>query len=183
MSFKAYLDSIKAKTGKTAEDFQLLAIKKGLTNRADLMAWLKKDFDLGYGHGNLIAHLILHHGEAAPTKTDKLSGLFAGKKASWRKSYDVLAAKVAKFGEDVGVFPGGTYINLNRGEKKFAILQPSSADRFDIGIKLKGVKAAGRLEAAGSWNSMVTHRVRVSDPKEVDAEIIAWLKKAYAEVK
>jgi hypothetical protein len=26
---------------------------------------------------------------------------------------------------------------------------------------------------------MVTHRVRVSDTKEVDAELIAWLRRAY----
>ena len=150
-----------------------------MVNRADLMAWLKKEFDLGYGHANVIAHLILHHGEAAPTKTDRLSGLYSGKKIAWRKPYDALTAQAAKFGKDVGIFPGGTYINLNRGKKKFAILQPSSADRFDIGIKLKGVKAAGRLETAGSWNAMVTHRVRITDPEQVDAEITAWLKQAY----
>jgi hypothetical protein len=182
VSFKAYLDSIKEKTGKTAEDFRLLAVKKGLADRAGIMAWLKKEFGLGYGHAHLIAHLILHHGEAAPTKEDNLSALFAGKKAHWRKTYDSLTAKVAKFGKDVGIFPGGTYVNLNRGKKKFAILQPSAAERFDIGLKLKGVKASGRLEAAGSWNSMVTHRVRIGDPKEVDAEILAWLKQAYGAV-
>ncbi len=179
MSFKAYLDSIKEKTGNAPEDFRLLAIKKGLANRADLMAWLKKEFDLGYGHANVIAHLILHHGEAAPTKGDKLSGLFSGKKAQWRESYNALTAKVANFGKDVEISPGGTYINLTRSKKKFAILQPSSADRFDIGIKLKGIKASGRLEIAGSWNAMVTHRVRIADPKQIDAEIMNWLKQAY----
>jgi len=30
MSFQAYLDNIKAKTGKTADDFKKLAEKKGL---------------------------------------------------------------------------------------------------------------------------------------------------------
>ena len=72
-----------------------------------------------------------------------------------------------------------TYINVVRRGKKFAILQPSAAERFDIGIKLKGVKPTGRLEAAGSWNAMVTHRVRISDPKQIDKEVLAWLKQAY----
>jgi len=68
---------------------------------------------------------------------------------------------------------------LLRGNKKFAIVQPSSAERLDIGTKLKGVGAEGRLETAGSWNNMVTHRIRIAAPKEVDKEVLEWLKKAY----
>ena len=26
---------------------------------------------------------------------------------------------------------------------------------------------------------MVTHRVRISDPKQIDKEVLAWLKQAY----
>jgi hypothetical protein len=34
-----------------------------------------------------------------------------------------------------------------------AILQPSSVERLDIGVKLKGVRPEGRFEVAGSWTS------------------------------
>ena len=44
---------------------------------------------------------------------------------------------------------------------------------------VKGIAATDRLELAGSWNSMVTHRVRISDPIQVDDEVLAWLKQAY----
>jgi hypothetical protein len=37
----------------------------------------------------------------------------------------------------------------------------------------------GRLEAAGSFNSMCTHRIRVEDAAGVDAEVLRWLRKAY----
>ena len=59
------------------------------------------------------------------------------------------------------------------------IVEPATPERFDIGLKLKGVAPAGRLEPAGAWNAMVTHRVRVSDPKQIDAQVLAWLKLAY----
>ena len=75
--------------------------------------------------------------------------------------------------------PTNTYISLLRGSDKFGIVQPSAAERLDIGIKLKGVAPTERFEAAGSWNNMVTHRVRISDPEEMDAEVRAWLKQAY----
>jgi hypothetical protein len=58
-------------------------------------------------------------------------------------------------------------------------VQISSADRIDVGIKLKGAPPAERLEAAGSWNATVTHRVRIADAKQIDKHVLAWLKQAY----
>lgn len=63
MSFQAYLDNIKAKTGKTADDFKKLAEKKGFLQKGQLnpavkateiTKWLKADFDLGHGHAMAI---------------------------------------------------------------------------------------------------------------------------------
>ena len=58
MSFQAYLDNIKAKTGKTPEDFQVLAEKKGLLREGvktgQIGAWLKEEFGLGRGHAMAI---------------------------------------------------------------------------------------------------------------------------------
>lgn len=63
MSFQAYIDNIKTKTGKTPADFQQLAEAKGFlangelkkeTKAGDIVAWLKADFDLGHGHAMAI---------------------------------------------------------------------------------------------------------------------------------
>jgi hypothetical protein len=35
------------------------------------------------------------------------------------------------------------------------------------------------LEPSGSFNSMVSHRVRLDSGKGVDKELIGWLKQAY----
>lgn len=58
-------------------------------------------------------------------------------------------------------------------------IQPSTATRIDVGINLKGVEPAGRLEKSGSFNTMVSHRVRLSNAGEVDDELIGWLHGAY----
>jgi hypothetical protein len=177
-AFQSYLDNIKAKTGLTPADFRKLAKEKGLTKAGEVVAWLKQDFGLGYGHAGAIWQAIGHAEDVKASPEDKIAKLFAGQKSQWRKAYDALESKVRKFGTDVEVAPNMTYINLCRGTKKFAIVQ-ATVERLDIGIKLKGVKSTERLEAAGSWNAMVTHRVRVSDPKQIDAELLAWLKRAY----
>ena len=58
MSFQAYIDNIKSKTGKTPADFKKLAEKKGLlkpgVKAGEIVAWLKKDFELGHGHAMAI---------------------------------------------------------------------------------------------------------------------------------
>ena len=179
MSFQAYLDNIKAKTGKTADDFKAMAAEKSLTKTAEIIAWLKSDFGLGHGHAMAIVHLIVHQEHRNASPDDRVGKLFSGNKEKWRKSYDALIDQVTAFGPDVSVSAGQTYINLLRGEKKIAIVQPSSAERLDIGIKLKGVEASGRFEEAGAWNAMVTHRVRIARPEQIDREVINWLKMAY----
>ena len=58
MSFQAYLDTIKAKTGKSPEQLKAAAVKAGVYDPAmkatELVAWLKDEFDLGHGHSMAI---------------------------------------------------------------------------------------------------------------------------------
>jgi len=63
MSFQAYINNIKLKTGKTPEEFKKLAEAKGFLNDGQLVKtvkateitnWLKEDFDLGHGHAMAI---------------------------------------------------------------------------------------------------------------------------------
>ena len=179
MSFQAYLDNIKAKTGKTGEDFKAMAAEKDLTKAKEIVEWLKTDFGLGHGHAMAIVHLIVHEDVLNSGTDEKLDKLFSGTKSVWRKPYNDLVSAVITFGPDVSFSVGQTYVNLLRGGKKFAIVQPLSAERLDMGIKLPGVSAAGRFEDAGAWNSMVTHRVRINKPGKIDDELVSWLIHAY----
>jgi hypothetical protein len=115
-----------------------------------------------------------------PRKSDaeKIDRLFTGDKARWWKPYDKLLARIGKFGPDVSTDPTNTYISILRNGKKLAVVQVST-ERLDIGIKLKSMQPTERFEAAAAWNSMVTHRVRISEPDQIDKEVLAWLKQAY----
>jgi hypothetical protein len=177
--FQSYLDNIQAKTSKTPDYFRALAAEKGLVKSSEIVDWLKTDFGLGHGHASAIAHLIANTEEAPTSPDEQIAAHFAGKKAVWRAPYDALAARIMAFGSDVEIAPAKSYINLVRGARKFGIVQISAADRMDIGIKRKGVEPTERFEAAGSWNAMVTHRVRITDPAQIDAEVLAWLKLAH----
>jgi Domain of unknown function (DUF4287) len=59
LTYKAYIDNIRARTGKTPEDYRRLAEKKGLTEYGELLAWLKAECGLGHGHANAIILYIM----------------------------------------------------------------------------------------------------------------------------
>lgn len=179
MSFQAYLDTIYAKTGKTPADFTELAAQQNLTTHGELVAWLKWDFGLGHGHATTIATVILKPKDSQGSTDDRVDKLFAGKKAARRPTYDALAQVVPGLGPDVVLQPNQTYVNVLRGTRKFALVQPSSADHLDVGLKLKEIEPDGRLGTAEGWNAMVTQRVRVVHPEDIDAQLIAWLTRAY----
>jgi hypothetical protein len=178
VSYQAYLDNIHAKTGITPGDFLRQAGRKGLHTRAEIITWLKEDFTLGYGHANLVTALILHKDDAELTAEQAISAHFAGSRMRWRPVYDDLIDQLARLGKDVRAVPTQSYISLLRADRKFGIIQISNS-RLDIGIKLKGFPPAGRFAASGSWNAMVTHRVRITDPDQIDLQLLEWLRQPY----
>ena len=67
VSFKAYLDNIQAKTGKSPADFRQMAAEKGFAvaegivkgvKATQITDWLKADFGLGHGHAMAIVALL-----------------------------------------------------------------------------------------------------------------------------
>jgi len=60
MTYKAYIDNIRKKTGKGPEDYRAEAAKLGLSSHAELLKWLKSDCGLGHGHANAMILYIRH---------------------------------------------------------------------------------------------------------------------------
>ena len=63
MSFQTYIENIKAKTGKSPDDFKKLAEQKGFMQNGQLVKtikateitnWLIEEFELGHGHAMAI---------------------------------------------------------------------------------------------------------------------------------
>ena len=61
---------------------------------------------------------------------------YSGNKTDLRPIYDEIIDSVNKFGEDVEIAPKKSYVSLRRS-KQFAILQPSTKTRVDVGINLE----------------------------------------------
>lgn len=168
VSCAAYLDTIKARTGLDPEDFQPLALERGLlepgVKARRIKDWLKADFDLGQGRAMAVISILTPSGRASGSLEDKIDALFAGPEAHWRGFADSLIEELRASGQGLTLAPTNTYLSLVSQKRKFAILHPTP-EWWDVGIKRTGVSPTFRFESAGSWNTMVTHRARVTEAR------------------
>jgi len=173
------IDNLPEKTGKSLDQWLKLLSTQKLQKHGEIVKWLKSDHAVTHGFANLIAHSYRNvaagdSGGAA----DLVDAQYKGPKEGLRPIYEEIIKVVSKFGNDIEIAPKKAYVSLRR-TKQFALVQPSTRTRVDVGINLKGQSPTVRLEESGSFNAMVSHRVRVAKKDEVDAELKRWLKKAY----
>jgi predicted transport protein len=105
---------------------------------------------------------------------------YAGEKKALRPLYERLREELESLGDDVQAAPRQTYVEFSRG-RLFAILQPSTTDRVDVGLVLPDVEPNERLREAGSFGNLgITHRVGLKSERAIDDDLRAWLLQAYA---
>ncbi len=178
-AIQTMIQNLKEKTGKSLEEWVKIAKASKLEKHSEVIKFLKTNHGLGHGYANLVAHTLKGQSdEGKAAADDPVAAQYAGEKAGLKPIYDTLIKAVTKFGKDVEISPKKTYVSLRRN-KQFALIQPTTKTRVDVGINLKGVTPAGKLEASGSFNAMVSHRVRVETANDVDKDLIGWLKQAY----
>lgn len=171
--------NLEEKTGKSLDTWIATARGSGLAKHKEIVAFLKSEHALTHGYANQIAQRAMAGADAPPAGSqDLVEAQYQGTKAAMRPVYEAIVAAVREFGRDVEVAPKKANVSLRRS-KQFGLIQPSTSTRVDVGLILKGVPAAGRLEESGSFNAMFTHRVRIGSVAEADAELIGWLRKAY----
>ena len=167
------------KTGKSLEEWLLITRAIGLDKHRAILNHLKSEHGITHGFANLIALKTLEdETKPAVSNNDLVDAQYSGPKAELRPIYEKVIEAINSFGDDTEVAPKKAYVSLRR-KKQFAIIQPSTKTRVDVGLNMKGVDTTERLEASGSFNSMVSHRVRLSAVENIDAELIGWLKQAY----
>lgn len=171
--------NIETQTGTSRARWLKLVQAQALTKHSELVAWLKSEHGFTHGNANLVALRAREAAAGGALAGDALiDAQYAGAKSALRPLYETVIAAVRKFGSDVEVAPKKGYVSLRRS-KQFALVQPSTAARLDLGLVLKGVAPAGRLEASGSFNAMCTHRVRLEAAAGFDAAVKQWLRQAY----
>ncbi|MEO6613733.1 MAG: DUF4287 domain-containing protein [Chitinophagaceae bacterium] len=177
-AFQTQISNIEKNTGKKLAGWITIVNKSGLAKHGELVNFLKEKHGFTHGNANTIVHFAKQsHAGAAENSDDLITEQYKGKENP-RTWYDKIMTEINKFGRDIEVSPKKAYVSLRR-KKQFAILQPSTKDRLDVGLNIKGVEAEGNVEKGAKWNAMCTHRVRVEEEKTINKNLVAWIKKAY----
>ncbi len=174
------LDNIQKKTGKSLAELGSIIKQSGLTRHGEIVNMLKTTLGLGHGDANALTHAVLQSdgqraAEGKPLE-NLLDEIYTGPKAGFRPVHEALMKHINTFG-DFEIVPKKGYVSLRR-KKQFAMLGPKTNTRFEVGINAKDFNANKRLLEQPK-GSMCNYIVNLTEAKEVDAELVAWLKAAY----
>ncbi|MFT5675497.1 MAG: putative transport protein [Paraglaciecola sp.] len=170
--------NLKEKTGKTLAEWLVITAPSTMQKHGEFMKWLKADQGVTHGFANLIALETLKIRKGENSEIDLVAAQYAGSKASLQPIYEQLVKAIQQFGSDVELAPKKAYVSIRR-KKQFALIQPSTKTRVDVGINLKDFESQGNLEKSGSFNAMVSHRVRLETIEDINDDLLQWLQTAY----
>jgi hypothetical protein len=176
------LANIEKRSGKSLAELVALVKGCGLAKHGEIRDWLKRELGLGHGDANTLVHRALKSDGASAavaagaSNEDVLTEIYSGAKAAQRPIHDALMARITAFGE-FEVAPKKGYVSLRR-KKQFAMLGPATNTRFEVGLNLKDTPGSERLLEQPP-KGMCSHKVKLEDARQVDAELIAWIRRAF----
>lgn len=165
-------------SGKPLEDWVEIVKQKQLAKHGEIQKFLKEEYNFTYGYANLVAHKTLGTDAGSSENPDELIEKQYVGKEHFRPIYDRLMKEIGQFGADFEIAPKNAYVSLRR-KRQFAILQPATKTRFEIGINLKGQEPDGVLELVPGANAMCSHKIKIESENDVTPEVIDWIRLAY----
>lgn len=175
---KTMIDNLHRNTGKTLDEWISIIQQKNFAKHGEIIKYLKDEHSFGHGFANLVAHKSKGSDAGSVSNSnDLIESQYKGKE-HFKPIYNKLMMEIQKFGNDIEIAPKNAYVSLRR-KKQFAILQPATKTRFEIGINLKGQETMGVLEIINTANSMCSHRINIGSESDVTPEVLQWLHKAH----
>jgi hypothetical protein len=177
---QSQIRNIEATYGKPLDHWFAVIDASGLAKHNQVVAMLKADHGLAHGAAHRVSLLARQrHDAGAAEAADPAGALYTGAKAALRPLHEALLGQIRALGP-LDIAPKKGYLSLRR-RKQFAMVQPSTASRIDLGLILPATTlATGRLEPAAGFNPLFTHRVRITAATDLDDELRGWIATAYA---
>jgi len=180
-ALQTQLNNIQTRTGKSLDQLYAIIRKSELSKFGQIRDMLKKDLGMGHGDANTLVHVYMKSQEEGSKSSetsldDIVNDIYSGPKEHLRPIHDKLMSHINKFG-DFEIAPKKGYVSLRR-KKQFAMITPATKTRVEVGLNMKGIDGTSRLSQLPP-GKMCQYKVDVTDAKEVDPELIAWIKQAY----
>src|SRR5262245_39224518 len=183
-----WVAELKEKTGRSLDEWLALVKKNGPKDEKSRREWLKAKHKLGTNSAWWIAERAEGKGEDdspeayLKSAAKYVEGQYAGPKGKLRPVFDELLRLGRSMGDDVKVCPCKTIVPFYR-KHVFAQIKPSTNSRVDFGFALahyKGKLPRRLIDTGGlAKKDRITHRIELTSPGQIDAEVKKWLKTAY----
>ena len=173
-ALQTMINNMPEKTGKSLEEWKKILQEKSFAKHGEAMKFLKGEHGVTHGFANTIIHLSK---EKTDEPEDLVTTQYKGKESLF-PIYESLLKAIKPIGEDITITPKKTSVSIIR-KKQFVLIKPATKTRIDLGLKLKDVPTTDRLQNSGPFGTMCTHRVQLTDPDQVDNQLIEWMKTAY----
>ena len=176
-AFETQLNNIQKRTGKTLDELYEIIRKSGLAKHGEIVAMLKRELGMGHGDASTVAKFFFKPaGEKGVTPDEAIEEIYSGAQAALRPIHEELMAAIVQMGP-FEIAPKKGYVSFRR-KRQFAMIGPTTKTRVEVGLNMKGIQGTGRLTELPP-GGMCQYRVNVTDVKEVEEELIAWIRLAY----
>lgn len=167
------------KTGKSLDEWKAILKEKKFEKHGEIMNFLKKEQGITHGFANFISLKFREADAGSQDDTSLIANQYKGKE-SLLPIFEKLKAEILALGEQVEMVPKKAAVSM-RVKRQFALIQPSTKTRIDLGLKFNDKPHEGRLETSGPFGTMCTHRVRLTSVDDVDGELLGWIGEAFGE--
>ncbi|HJZ76602.1 MAG TPA: DUF5655 domain-containing protein [Vicinamibacterales bacterium] len=168
---------LEARTGKGLVDWNRRIRARGFRDAGDLRTWLSKSGVTGYPQQLLVMERFGYPEHVLAGGTRLIADQYADR-PQLRPIFDAVV-KVAQGCGPVVVQARKTFVALATARRTFARVQPTTRTRVDLGLRLDGQHAGGRLRA--NRHDTMRLRVGLASVSDVDSAVIAWIRRARME--
>src|SRR5467141_2643991 len=166
------------RTGEGVAAWNRRIQKERLDDETSLRAWLSKHGVTGYAQNLLVMERFGYPDFLTATADELIDGQYTDR-PQLRPILDAVVKAAVGLG-DVTIQARKTYVSFVSPRRTFARVQPTTKDRVDLALRLDGEKPGGRLHPSKIHETMPV-QIGLTSPKEVDAEALRFLQRAYRE--
>jgi hypothetical protein len=181
---RQHAELLERRTGQGVPEWRARITQQALKDEPALRSWLTSQGVEGYPQQLLVFETFGYPDFLTATADDLIDAQYADR-AALRPILDRLieVAEALDGPGQITVQARKGFVTLQTRRRKFAVIRPATKTRVDLGLRTELPPARGtRFQPAdpGRSNDMRT-KVALNTPQEIDAEITAALRQAYAE--
>jgi hypothetical protein len=167
---------LKERTGADVDTWNQRIAKEQPYDENQLRAWLAQQGVTGYAQSLLVMERFGYPDFLLASADELIEGQYADR-PQLKPIFEAIIAATAGLGTVV-IQTRKTYVSLVSPRRTFARVQPTTKQRVDLGLRLEGLQAGGRLQPSKIHQTMPL-QISLTTPAEVDSEVLDWLQRAY----